>query len=96
MDEKTNWQKFVALCKKAWRVIWRKYQKEIKSFVGNLVDNAFVELGKHVNTEVQKKIKNEIIKKAITDKVDIYTDKGALWIQDQIDEYMEKLSGRSE
>lgn len=91
MGKKTAWNKFRALCKKVWRVIWRKYQKEIKSFISNLVDNAFIELGKHVDTEVQKRIKNEIVQKAVSEKVDIYTNDGALWVQGEIDAYMEKF-----
>lgn len=93
MSEKTSWNKFVALCRKVWRIIWRKYKREIKSFIGSLVDNAFVELGKHVDSEVQKRIKNEIIQKAIANKVDIYTSSGAQWVKTEIDSYMEKFGG---
>lgn len=92
MTEKTRWDKFVAWCRKAWRIIWRKYQKEIKAFISNLVDNAFTELGKHVDSKVQKRIKNEIIKKAISEKIDIYTHSGALWVKDEINSYMDKLA----
>lgn len=91
MDEKSNWDKFVAWCRKAWRVVWRKYNREIKSFIASHVDNAFVELTKHVDRKVQKSIKNDIIKKAITEKVDIYTQSGAQWVKNEIDIYMEKL-----
>lgn len=93
MKEKTRWQKFVAICRKVWRIVWRKYKKEIKGFVSNLVDNAFVELGKHVDSVVQKNIKNKIVKKAILNKVDIYTNDGAAWVQNEINLYMEKLGG---
>ena len=91
MTERTGWNRFVAWCRKAWRIVWRKYNKEIKSFIGNLVDNAFVELGKHVDSNVQKSIKNEIIQKAVAEKVDIYTSSGAVWVKDEIDFYMEKF-----
>ncbi len=93
MKEKTNWDKFVAWCRKAWRVVWHKYNREIKAFVKNHVDNAFVELGRHVDSAVQKQIKNEIIKKAIRNKVDIYTSTGAHWVQNEIEEYIEMLGG---
>ena len=81
MNEKSNWQKFVAWCRKAWRIVWRKYNREIKAFVNMTVDNAFTELSKHVDSSVQKNIKSEIIKKAIDNKVDIYTSSGAQWVK---------------
>lgn len=91
MNEKSYWNKFITWCRKGWRIIWRKYNKEIKSFVGIHIDNAFIELEKHVDRSVLRSIKKDVIKKAIANKVDIYTSSGAQWIKNEINSYMEKL-----
>lgn len=75
------------------RWLLRRYKKEILRYVNEWVDQKLLEVNRVISEEARKRIKNEIVTKAIEDNVDIYTSAGAETVKQMISETLNKLEG---
>ena len=89
-----NWKLLKMKIRKFVRYVLKHYEKEIKRYVNEQIDQKLLEVQKVVSEEVRKRIKNDIIAQAIEQGVDIYSSAGAETVKTMISEQLDKLSQR--
>ena len=88
----SDWKKKLKIAfKKFVRWILRKYKKEIKRYVNEWIDIKLIEMQKVVSEEVRKRVRNEVVAKAIEENIDIYSSAGANTVKQIISESLDKL-----
>ena len=87
-----NWKLLKMKIRKFVRYVLKHYEKEIKRYVNEQIDQKLLEVQKVVSEEVRKRIKNDIIAQAIEQGVDIYSSAGAETVKNIISEQISKLT----